>query len=211
MTAPWGRALSSVKTKTGPHAAAYNLIAGSRTPSQNRVIVREPRLMICRSLLYSNEIPAHTMMLPSWNASYSVIYWDRLCVPACLQTLTRLTSGCRTNFNTSVNITLPQSDMVKMISCRHHFNHALLDWTDRRTQNRDTWRYSPFICNLERTVWKISYYQWTLQPQMSLEWRSLFVSASLQQQYIDHPRCRIILGKETIGFRTNVCLVRDIA
>ncbi|GFX51669.1 uncharacterized protein TNCV_5013721 [Trichonephila clavipes] len=49
-------------------------------------------------------------------------------------------------------MTLPQSDTVQLPCSRHHFNRAPLDWTDRGTQTRGTRAYSPFICNLRRTV-----------------------------------------------------------
>ncbi|GFT57006.1 uncharacterized protein TNCV_189951 [Trichonephila clavipes] len=49
-------------------------------------------------------------------------------------------------------MSLPQSDAVQLPCSRYHFNHAPLDWTDRGTQTRGTWAYSPFICNLQRTV-----------------------------------------------------------
>ncbi|GFW32990.1 uncharacterized protein TNCV_1939141 [Trichonephila clavipes] len=49
-------------------------------------------------------------------------------------------------------MTLPQSDTVQLPCSRHHFNHTPLDRTDRGTQTRGTQAYSPFICNLRRTV-----------------------------------------------------------
>ncbi|GFS56569.1 uncharacterized protein TNCV_4303441 [Trichonephila clavipes] len=50
-------------------------------------------------------------------------------------------------------MTLPQSDTVQLPCSRHYFNRAPLDWMDRGTQTRGgTWAYSPFICNLRRTV-----------------------------------------------------------
>ncbi|GFV14642.1 hypothetical protein TNCV_2586151 [Trichonephila clavipes] len=68
MSAQWGRALSSIKTKVGPTAAAYNLIMGSRTSSRYRRDVTRPRLKMCRSVRYPNEIPARTIILPPQNA-----------------------------------------------------------------------------------------------------------------------------------------------
>ncbi|GFY05658.1 hypothetical protein TNCV_4403251 [Trichonephila clavipes] len=68
MSALWGRALSSIKTKVGSTAAEYNLAMGSRTSSQYRTAGTEPRLKMCRSVRYPNEIPAHTIMLPPDNA-----------------------------------------------------------------------------------------------------------------------------------------------
>ena len=59
---------SSIKTKVGPTAAAYNLTMGSRTLSQYRAAVTELRLKMCRLVQYPNEIPAHTIMLPPRNA-----------------------------------------------------------------------------------------------------------------------------------------------
>ncbi|GFU62674.1 hypothetical protein TNCV_3442761 [Trichonephila clavipes] len=50
MSAQWGRALSSIKTKAGPTAAAYNLTMGSRTSSRYRTPITEPRLKVCSSL-----------------------------------------------------------------------------------------------------------------------------------------------------------------
>ncbi|GFW65132.1 uncharacterized protein TNCV_393981 [Trichonephila clavipes] len=47
---------------------------------------------------------------------------------------------------------LSQSDAVQVPYSRHHFNRAYLDWTDRGTKTRGTRSYSPFICNLWRTV-----------------------------------------------------------
>ncbi|GFT99934.1 uncharacterized protein TNCV_1079731 [Trichonephila clavipes] len=41
---------------------------------------------------------------------------------------------------------------VQLPCSLHHFNRAPLDWTDRRTQTRDTRANTPFICNLRRTV-----------------------------------------------------------
>ncbi|GFV21657.1 uncharacterized protein TNCV_2416731 [Trichonephila clavipes] len=105
MLALWGRALSSIKTKVGPNAAAYNLTMGSRTSSRYRTAVTEPRLKMCRA-----------------------------------------------NLDSSVNLTLTQSDIVQLPSSRHHFNRAPLDWTDRETQTRGFRAYSSFICNLWRTV-----------------------------------------------------------
>ncbi|GFX25700.1 uncharacterized protein TNCV_1205771 [Trichonephila clavipes] len=59
---------------------------------------------------------------------------------------------CRANLDSSVNMTLPQSDTVQLPCFRHHFNRTSLDWTDRGTQTRGTRVYSSFICNLRRTV-----------------------------------------------------------
>ncbi|GFU00802.1 uncharacterized protein TNCV_4819471 [Trichonephila clavipes] len=75
MSALRGRASSSIKTK-GPTAAAYNLTMGSRTSSRYRTAVTEPRLKMCRSVQYPNEIPAHTILLPPQNACCSVMFWD---------------------------------------------------------------------------------------------------------------------------------------
>ncbi|GFX14801.1 uncharacterized protein TNCV_1485441 [Trichonephila clavipes] len=49
-------------------------------------------------------------------------------------------------------MTLPLSDTVQLPGFQRHFNSAPLDWTDRGTQTRGTRAYSPFICNLRRTV-----------------------------------------------------------
>ncbi|GFU75164.1 uncharacterized protein TNCV_2056071 [Trichonephila clavipes] len=49
-------------------------------------------------------------------------------------------------------MTLPLSDTIQLPCSWHHFNHAALDCTDRGTQTRGTWAYSPFISNLRRTV-----------------------------------------------------------
>ena len=49
-------------------------------------------------------------------------------------------------------MTLPQSDTIQLTCSRHHFNHAPLDWMDRKTQTRVTRGYSPLIFNLRRTV-----------------------------------------------------------
>ncbi|GFY18560.1 uncharacterized protein TNCV_2397851 [Trichonephila clavipes] len=49
-------------------------------------------------------------------------------------------------------MTLPQSDTVQLPCSRYRFNRAPLDWTDRETQTQGTRAYSPFICNLLRTV-----------------------------------------------------------
>ncbi|GFY24529.1 uncharacterized protein TNCV_1015751 [Trichonephila clavipes] len=105
MSALWGRALSSIKTKVGPTAVAYNLTMGSRTSSRYRTAVTEPRLKMCRA-----------------------------------------------NLDSSVYMTLPQSDTVQLPCSRHHFNRAPVDWRDRGTQTRGTRAYSPFICNLRCTV-----------------------------------------------------------
>ncbi|GFS56567.1 hypothetical protein TNCV_4303431 [Trichonephila clavipes] len=75
MSALWGRALSSIKTKVGPTAAAYNLTMDSRTSSRYRTAVTEHRLKMCRSMRYPNEIPAYTIMLPPRNALCSVMFW----------------------------------------------------------------------------------------------------------------------------------------
>ncbi|GBM54873.1 hypothetical protein AVEN_158310-1 [Araneus ventricosus] len=80
------------------------------------------------------------------------MFLRRLGVPCSLQTLTRLSSGCRANLNSSVNITLPQSDTVQFTCWRHHFNRAPLDWMDKGTQTRGTRACRPFMCNLRRTV-----------------------------------------------------------
>lgn len=47
------------------------------------------------------------MMLPPRNALCSVTFWGRVRVPTSLQTLKLLSSGCRANLDSSVNITLP--------------------------------------------------------------------------------------------------------
>ncbi|GFW56760.1 uncharacterized protein TNCV_4068401 [Trichonephila clavipes] len=70
--------------------------------------------------------------------------------PCLRHILIRLSSGPRENFDSSINMTLPQSDTVQLPCSRHHFNSVPLDWTHRGTQTRGT--YSPFICNLRRTV-----------------------------------------------------------
>ncbi|GFW54331.1 uncharacterized protein TNCV_3702921 [Trichonephila clavipes] len=49
MSALWGRALSSIKTKVEPTAAAYNPTMGSKTSSQYRTAVTEPCLKMCRA------------------------------------------------------------------------------------------------------------------------------------------------------------------
>ena len=49
-------------------------------------------------------------------------------------------------------MTLPQSDTVQLACSWHHFNHALLDWMDRKTQTQGTQAYSSLICNLQCTV-----------------------------------------------------------
>ncbi|GFV38152.1 hypothetical protein TNCV_709751 [Trichonephila clavipes] len=68
MSALWGRALSSIKTKVGPTVLAYNFTMGSRTSSQYQTAIAEPSLKKLRSVRYPNEIPAHTIMLPLRNA-----------------------------------------------------------------------------------------------------------------------------------------------
>ncbi|GFY04556.1 uncharacterized protein TNCV_4416411 [Trichonephila clavipes] len=47
---------------------------------------------------------------------------------------------------------IAQSDTVQLPCSGHHFNRAPYDWTDRGIQTRGTRAYSPFICNLRRTV-----------------------------------------------------------
>ncbi|GFU03793.1 hypothetical protein TNCV_1473851 [Trichonephila clavipes] len=42
------------------------------------------------------------------------------------------------NLDSSVNMTLPQSDTVKLPCSWHHVNRVPLDWTDRGTQTRCT-------------------------------------------------------------------------
>ncbi|GFV44534.1 hypothetical protein TNCV_3287161 [Trichonephila clavipes] len=74
MSALWGRALLSIKTKVRATAAAYNLTMGSRTSSRYRTPVTELHLNMCRSVRYPNEIPAHTIMLPPRNAGCSVMF-----------------------------------------------------------------------------------------------------------------------------------------
>ncbi|GFV47666.1 uncharacterized protein TNCV_1708621 [Trichonephila clavipes] len=59
---------------------------------------------------------------------------------------------CRENLDSLVNMALPQPDTVQIPCSRHHLNRAPLDWTDRGTQIRGTRAYTPFICNLRRTV-----------------------------------------------------------
>ncbi|GFT97544.1 uncharacterized protein TNCV_387071 [Trichonephila clavipes] len=66
--------------------------------------------------------------------------------------LIRLSSGSRANLDSLVNMTLVQSDTVQLPCSRHHFNRAPLYGTDRETQTRGTQAYSPFICNIWRTV-----------------------------------------------------------
>ncbi|GFS61541.1 hypothetical protein TNCV_4312361 [Trichonephila clavipes] len=68
MSALWGRALSSIKTKVGPTAATYNLTMGSWISSRYRTAVTEPLLKMCRSVRYPNEILAYTIMLQPRNA-----------------------------------------------------------------------------------------------------------------------------------------------
>ena len=64
----------------------------------------------------------------------------------------RLSSDFRANLDSSVNITLLQSDTVQLTCFRNHFNHASLDWTDRKIQTRGIRGYIPLICNLQRIV-----------------------------------------------------------
>lgn len=45
-----------------------------------------------------------------------------------------------------------QSDTVQLMCCRHRFKRVTLDERDRETQTRGNRTYSPFICNLLRTV-----------------------------------------------------------
>ncbi|GFU96727.1 hypothetical protein TNCV_839521 [Trichonephila clavipes] len=78
MSALWGRALLSIKTKVGPTAAAYHRTMGFRTLSRYRTVVTEPRLKMCRSVRYPNEILADT--LP---ASECVMFGDILRLIAC--------------------------------------------------------------------------------------------------------------------------------
>ncbi|GFV56463.1 uncharacterized protein TNCV_4203871 [Trichonephila clavipes] len=89
---------------------------------------------MCRSVRYPNEIPAHTIMLPPRNARCSVMFWGLLRVPCLRHILIRLSSGSRANLDSSVNMTLPQSDTVQFPCSRPQFNHAPLAWTDRGTQ-----------------------------------------------------------------------------
>ncbi|GFU46882.1 uncharacterized protein TNCV_640331 [Trichonephila clavipes] len=58
----------------------------------------------------------------------------------------------RANLDSSVYMALPQYDTVQLPSFRHHFNRAPFFWTDRGKQTPGTRAYSPFTCNLWRTV-----------------------------------------------------------
>ncbi|GFS91968.1 uncharacterized protein TNCV_1931391 [Trichonephila clavipes] len=80
------------------------------------------------------------------------MFWSLLRVPCLRHILIRLSSGSRANLDSPVNMTLPQWDTVQLPCSLHHLNHAPLHWTDRGTQTRGTQAYSPFICNLRRTV-----------------------------------------------------------
>ena len=92
------------------------------------------------------------MMLPQPNVWCSVLFSGRLHVLCYLQTFTGISSGFRANLNSTVSITLLQSDTVQFTCCRHLFNPAPLDWTDKRTQTCSSRVYRPFMCSLRRTV-----------------------------------------------------------
>lgn len=120
------------------------------------------------------DVPAQTMVLPPWNAWCSVIFPP---------TLTRLSSGCRENLNSYMNITVPNK--VQFTYRQHHFNRATLYWTDKRTQTRGTRAYRLFKSSLrQNTVTDI------VLPMaaaiIEVRRRSIFDSAWPQQQYIYH-------------------------
>lgn len=62
------RALSSIVTKVGPTAKAYNLRVGSRTSSQYQTVVTELRVKTCRSRRYPNKYPCphHDTSTSEW-------------------------------------------------------------------------------------------------------------------------------------------------
>ncbi|GBN67817.1 hypothetical protein AVEN_36461-1 [Araneus ventricosus] len=80
------------------------------------------------------------------------MFSDRLRVPCSLQTRTSLSTGCRVNLDSFLDITFPQSSTAQFTCWRHHFNRAPLDWTDKGAQTRGTRAYRPFMFSLRRKV-----------------------------------------------------------
>ena len=91
------------------------------------------------------------MMLPQYNA-WSLV---KLRVRCSLHALTRLPSGFRPNLYSSMNITLPQSDIIQCTCWRYHCNPGPLDWTDKGSTiyiTHDTQGNRSFMCSLRRIV-----------------------------------------------------------
>ncbi|GBN11130.1 hypothetical protein AVEN_91328-1 [Araneus ventricosus] len=141
---------------------------------------------MCRSVRYPNEIPAQTMMLPRGMRD---VLGPIACALFPPDPYTLISSGCMANLDSSVNITLPQSDTVQFTFWRNHFNRAPLDWTNKGTQTRGTRVYRPFMCSLRRTV--------VADIVLSMAAATIDVTRvevdrrfrlATQQQYIDLPR-----------------------
>ncbi|GFT06346.1 uncharacterized protein TNCV_1145381 [Trichonephila clavipes] len=104
-------------------------------------------------------------------------------------------------------MTLPQSDTVQLSCSQHHFNRAPLDWTDRGTQTRGTQAYSPFICNLRRTVAAdIALPMDAVTPdvtrvEVTLRFRLATIAIYRSAAEV------VTLGRPSTGLRTPVCVV----
>lgn len=137
----WRLSFSSIKTKAGQTAAAHNLIVGSRLglyPYTSHSTSFKG--VQAGAVSQRNPCPQHDASI-----SECVIFWSRLHVPSFLYILTRLSSGSRTNLDSSVDIKLPQSNTVKLTCCWRQFNCDPCDFTDKRTQTQGTLAYSPLI------------------------------------------------------------------
>ncbi|GFT56104.1 uncharacterized protein TNCV_811511 [Trichonephila clavipes] len=119
----------------------------------------------------------------------------------------RLSSGFRANLDSSVNMTLLQSDTVQLPCSRHYFDRALLDWTDRGTQTRGTRAYSPFMCNLRRTVAADKALPMdaitidVIRVEVTLRFRLATIAIYRSSVEV------VTLGRPPTGLRTYVCVV----
>lgn len=77
-----------------------------------------------------NLSPQHNASTSKFNMSG--LFWVRLRVPSALQTLTRLSSFCKANYTSSVNITLHQLEAVHLTYCEFLFQCYSPGWTGER-------------------------------------------------------------------------------
>ncbi|GFX30353.1 uncharacterized protein TNCV_1964591 [Trichonephila clavipes] len=91
------------------------------------------------------------------------------------------------------------------------FNRAPLDWTDRGTQTQGTRAYSPFICNLRRTVAADIALQ---MDAVTIDATRVEVALRLLLSAIAVYRSSmgfVTLGRPSTGLRTTVCVVGIIS
>ena len=104
-------------------------------------------------------------------------------------------------------MTLPQSDTVQLACSRHHFNRALLDWTDIKTQTRVTRAYSLLICNLQRTLTaEIALKMDAATINVTLVAVALGLRMAKLATYLSSTGL-VSLGRPATGLRTTICVV----